>query len=242
MGWVEQALEHQDRLYRALNQKANSEGYSTSLRSTAPGWLYQGIEITCIPDQTYPWDPKVVKAIQKIAPDIVPIWVRYIYKEPTDWGTNRLHVIGRHGLACVNKTPGVDPNPFQCRMPQIPCQGVYFERPNQIEYIFKGKEDINALDLPGEYIPFDWAVYDFVKASYRKNSFAEMKDHYITKPLEARRKREQKQKEEAAYRARDFQKYAARKLEQASEVEAKEYFLGLGRHNPEVKPYVFQGK
>lgn len=239
MGWVEQALEKQEAKYARLNAEAEAAALSIPLHTRAPGWLYVGREITCIPDPAYPWNPEVVKAIQKIAPDIVPIFVRYHYQEPFDNGTYRIHTFGRHGLACINpdrRTGYADINPA---MPSVEYNGVKFSKPNQLEIIFKGGEDPRAKDLPGRYVPFDWDVYRFVKENYRKKNLQQLKAQFITDAFARYEARKAKAAEEKAYWLKDFQKYAKRKLEQASELEAKEYFLG--DRTPEKKPTVALG-
>ncbi len=231
MGWIEQALEQQEAYYRRFNATAEHNALATPLRSVAPGWLFQGQEITCIPSVETPWDGKVVKAIQAIDPDLVPIWVKYIYKEPADWGTNRIHVIGRHGIGLVDKSPGTDPNPFPCEMPKGGLAlGCKLERPNKIEHIFKGGEDPRASDLPGKYVPFDWEVYKFIKDNYRKKTFKELKQFFLTDPKARYDANQEKSIEESAYVKAQLQKYWQRKLAEVTDVETKNYFLGVNRN------------
>ncbi len=240
MGWVEQALEVQEQGYKKLNAEADANSLSTPLRDKAPGWIFKGIEISCVPSETYPWDPKVVRAIQKVAPDIVPIWVKYIYEEPNDWGNPQTHVIGRHGLGAVNKSPHSERNPFPCRMPDMPCQGVYFERPNQVEWIFKGIEDPRAKDLPGAYVPFDWDIYRFVRESYRRLTFSEIKEKFLDRDKERHEATLASRQEYIAYMQKDLRAYAKKRMGEVSEVEMKEYFLATNRKKA-PNPKVFLG-
>lgn len=244
MGWIEQALDQQEAYYKRFNATMEQNALATPLRSTAPGWIFIGQEITCIPDSVHPWDGKVTRAIQAIDPDLVPIWVKYIYKEPTDWNTNKIHVIGRHGIGLVDKTPGIDPNPFNCEMPLGgKALGCRLERPNKIEHIFKGGDDPRASDLPGKYIPFDWEVYKFVKDNYRRLSLKELKNFFIYNPKTAHAEREQAEKKEALYQKDQIQKYWERKMSEVTETEMKNYFLGInGRKARPKKLYSTSSK
>jgi hypothetical protein len=233
MGWIEQSLDKSEEFYKKFNKTADQNALAAPLRSTAPGWLFQGQEISCIPDVAHPWDLKVVRAIQEIDPDIVPIWVKYIYKEPADWGTNRTHIIGRHGLALVDKTPGTEINPFPCAMPGKRVLGS--TPPNKIEHIFKGLDDSRASDLPGTYVPFNWEIYNFVRDNYRRLSLKQLKDHFINDPKARHDAKKAAEAAEADYKKSILQKYWQRKISEASDVETREYFLGIGQRKREPK-------
>lgn len=212
---------------------------------TAPGWRELGVEYSCIPDAAYPWDPQVMREVWKYAPDAVPLWVRWAFLSPQETGNPKVTVFGRHGLGRHIDDLHSDLDGFRCEMPDMPCQGVRFKKPNRIWFIHQGKmtRDRNAA-LPGEYLPFDGTLLDTVRdasTAFRqtaKEFIAAEKERMI---LSKRRRREEffrRYWADMADRDRDFGRYAAKMQERISDVEIKEYMGAAGQREPERKPRI----
>lgn len=98
------------------------------------GWVDLGMEFTCIPDSVNPWTPEVLKAIWVFDPTVVPLWIRWKFRR-YDTENSDVVVFGRHGIGRHVDNPHHPLIPFNCEMPNMPCQGVTFKRPNLFEYM-----------------------------------------------------------------------------------------------------------
>lgn len=209
--------------------------------SSAPGWREIDTQYTCVPDPTYPWDPKIMKAIQEFAPDAVPLWVHWVFMSPKETGNPQLVVFGRHALGRAVRNPGSQLEPFRCLMPTMPCRGLTFTKPNRIWFIHEGSPDERYLDLPGSYLPFDGSILDRAK---RSSTGFQMTEKEFIESLRAEFIEKQRAAEEAALRAReedmaardaDFMDYAVKQFERISEVEMKEHMGRKGEGLPLAK-------
>jgi len=189
---------------------------------TAPGWRDVGMEISCVPDAVYPWGAAELKQIWAWDPGVVPLWVRWAFLKAADEGGGlvvfRRHAIGRHV-----KNPHGDMTLHNVQMPSMPCQGVKFERPNQIELILMGE---TLGDVPGEFLPWGPWLVQKLRTLYRELHPKELKRELLDVPWEAAARRKQQARAEDAYRKRDLDRYITRKLKDVSEIEAREWFLG----------------
>lgn len=235
--WYLKAREkHQARL-RAMEAAAYAP--TITIPDRAPGWHEVGMEYSCIPDPQYPWDPQVFKAIQALRPDLTPLWVRWIFLTPPEDGHQETVVFGRHGLGRVDG--GVQYSaPLEVTMPNMPCQGMKFERPNRVWKIFEGADDPRAPDLPGAFVPFSWEFYKNVLDS-PSLSPKELKYLAVTKPQEDALREQESKLKEREYIQRDLDEFADRLLGRMSEVEMKERLLG-GRAPRATRPGVIVGK
>lgn len=214
--WVREVVARQRQQMRNLD---NGPVMSMPMQQRAPGWLLLKTEISCIPDAAYPWNPEVVKAIQGITKDIVPIWIKRVYRSPYDEAQQEEVVIGRHGLG--QRTYYSPVIPFSCPMPS----GYSFTKPNSIYWEPWGEADKRARDLPGAYVPFDWRFYKHVKNNFKDFDLKAYKEQ-IMQQLYEHEQGQQKNKDEMARMRAELDKYVSRKLETCSETEMKEFFLG----------------
>lgn len=221
--WMEQADQRLAAWGTAMQQQAGS--VSVPLRSRAPGYRFLGIEVSCIPDSVYPWNPTVVKMIQGVAPDIVPIWTKWVFDEPVEFENPQRVVYGRHGLARVINNLHSERHIYYCPMPSYNYGGVKLQKPAKIELIPQGSPDQKYKDLPGAYVPFDDWFYRIVKDNYGEKTPEQLKEFYVRAPKEAHARAAAIQDAEAERKNADIQKYVNKRLESVSEVEMKEYFL-----------------
>lgn len=199
---------------------------------------------SCIPDPSYPWNPDMVKAIREFLPDVVPMWVQWVFMRPN---SKEKVVFGRHALGRTIKDPGRDLMPFRCSMPTLPCGGLHFEKPNRIWFIHEGERNRDYPDIPGTYLPFDDSIVHRARESVRymqlsdKEFRAAMEKELITDVAEARERKKALHADERAQRDHDFHMYADKLMETVSDVEIEEYRRSVGRRDRATKPMVYYG-
>lgn len=193
---------------------------------TAPGWRTIDILLSCIPDPMYPWNPEVVKKLWELDKRMVPMWIRYIMKEPADWGTNRTVVIGRHAVGLVIDNPNQDIPIMKVSMPSMPCRGITLSKPRAIEAILQSESTDN--ELPGDYQPFNMKLFYILKAKDDKTknlTAKELAREIIEGEKEASAKKHKELDDTHEYIMKDIRKLAQKKLDQLSEVEARDQLL-----------------
>jgi hypothetical protein len=207
---------------------------------TAPGWLFHGIFISCVPDSAYPWDPAVLKAIREFCPDAVPLGFRYVYQ----WGgygqMSEPIVLFRHGLGRYIPSLKLSSMDFLCDMPSTPVPGChYLPRPNYIENIWHDQNDRRlGPDLPGAYLPFDWEYYHALRKGYEENLAGKALARKLIDPALAEdSRRKDFKRDEGEYVDRDLRNYYSI---EPSDVEWKEKMLGPGPE-PVRRPSVVVG-
>lgn len=199
---------------------------------TAPGYREIGMFYSCVPDPAYPWNSTIMREIQKLAPDAVPLWVHWVFMSPQDTGNPKIVVFGRHALGRVIKEQHGWLAPMRVLMPTMPCQGLRFEKPNDIWFIHQGRmgEHPKYKDLPGDYLPFDYdllaKVQDMARAfamtdkEYREH----LEDIMIVEPTKAVRRKVRQARDQRLYKEADLGRYLDKQYEKVSEVEAKERY------------------
>ena len=204
---------------------------------TAPGYREIGMFYSCVPDPAYPWDPKVVREIWKVAPDAIPMWTHWVFLSPQETGNPKIEIFGRHTLGRRIENQRSPLEPFRVLMPTFPCQGLTFEKPNAIWFIHQGPMGLHKKykDLPGAYLPFDSTILEKVhdtargfrmsEAEYR----AHLKEVLINKPIRDEMNRVLHIKRERAYARRDALRYIDRQYEKVSEKEALDHYRGRGQ-------------
>lgn len=236
--WYRKAKAKHAAKLQALETAAQLSAPEVTIPDRAPGYHEVGVEYSCVPNPEYPWDPEVFKAIQTLRPDLTPLWVRWIFLTPPEEGPQKPVVFGRHALGRVDK--GILQSiPLKVDMPNMPCQGVRFEKPNRIWKIFEGEKNARYSDLPGAFIPFNWEIYQHV-ASCKDMTAKEIFESVVRKPQEEARRRQEQRMAEREYIQRDLDKFADKMLERMSEVEIKERILGGAAKK--TRPSVVVGK
>lgn len=230
--WVHQAEARRRARVASLQAAADAAKISVPVRDsfhTAPGYREIGMEFTTGEGESFR-DPAVTKAIRVFDPTMIPVWVRWAFLSPSDTGEPKLVVFGRHGIARYVEDPHGELPPFPI------IRSLYYDGPlpNKLELILEGEKDPRYSDLPGKFVPWDWALHARLRAAYNVWSVREAKRKFVTEVLEARERAAEKRRAEEAYVRADLDRYATRKLEQVSEVEMKERFLG----GPEIKKKV----
>ena len=189
---------------------------------TAPGWRFLGMDYSCIPDSTYSPDPTIIAAIQKIDPEMVPIWIRWVFLSPRNADREKVVVFGRHGYASHRKNPHSDRFLFNVQMPVQSSHPV----PNQLDAILHNLGDRapsyqHGLDLPGGYVPWDWSWVHSPLLSY---SPKELKKRYITDAKAKHVAVKERNTIDREGRREELSKFVTKVLEGVSDVEWKEYF------------------
>ncbi len=203
---------------------------------TAPGYREVAVEYSCVPDSMYPWDPFVMREIQRIAVDAVPMWVRWVFRSPEDEENPQNVIFGRHALGRHVEHLSSDIDKFQCLMPDMPCRGLTFKRPNRVWFIHEGPHPQDKyLDLPGDYRPFDHSIletavemaegFKMTEKEYKKHLF----DRFVESADRAKQKRQAAIDDDMAQRAKDWHKYADPIIERISDVEIEEYNRSIGQ-------------
>lgn len=197
---------------------------------TAPGWRELGVEYSCIPDAQYPWDPDVMREIRKIVPDAIPMWVRWAFLSPREKGDLYVKVFGRHAIGRCIRNLGASQSPFRCEMPTMPCQGLWFRRPNRIWFIHQGPMSYGRdASLPGEYQPFDGFLLKKIEDTavdfnQTEKEFIEAeKDRLIGRQVRASESFWAAKTVEMAERDADFNAYRDKQMEKISDSEMDAY-------------------
>lgn len=230
MDWIAEGRRRAQARLKSIEESAPT--VSVPIHDTAesaPGWRFLGEFYSCVPDVAYPWDPAVLRAIREFSPDAQPIHIRTVWKSSRLDGEPRTMVLVRHGLARTIRDPICPVHVFQCRMPSTPIPGApRLTTPNYIEVNWYDKEVRPwGYDLPGEYLPFDWEFYYALRASSVKGLSGREVTMLLSNPYYERKERQARfAREEQAYIDRDLNEYAAKKLEQVSDVEREQYALG----------------
>jgi hypothetical protein len=216
---------------------------------TAPGYREIGMFYSCVPDAAYPWDPKVMREILQLAPDAIPMWVQWVFLSPQETGNPEIVVFGRHALGrhIVNHVGYLEP--FRVLMPTMPCQGLRFERPNDIWFIHQGPmgQHPKYKDLPGDYLPFDSDLVSKVADIAQgfkmsdKEYRAYLQEILINKPIRDEEQRLAHIASEHEYARKQIMPFVDRQYNNVSEKEALDFYRGRGVREPEKKPFVTVG-
>ena len=247
--WAEDIVPEQVPVPSSMLQRSRSRVPVRDSFYTAPGYREIGMFYSCVPDPAYPWDPGVVREIWKWAPDAVPMWVHWVFMSPQETGNPEVTIFGRHALGRVIKNQRGYLEPMRVHMPSMPCQGLTFEKPNDIWFIHQGQMGLHERfkDLPGDYLPFDYDLARKVEsmAAGFKMSDKEYREHLenllIKDPIRREMLRVGAVRDHRAYKNRDLHQYVDKQYDRVSDVEAKEYYRGRGFRQREKKPMVVVG-
>ncbi len=198
---------------------------------SARGFRQVAMEYTCVPDAVYPWDARLMKKIWEFAPDAVPMWVNWVFRTPQDEEDPHDVVFGRHALGRVIRPARSDLIPFQCAMPDMPCQGIRFKRPNAIWFIHQDEAPKEKnVDLPGDYLPFDmglvmkaWDSWAEASNQTEEEFKEELREELYRRPLREAAERKAKRDLEMAERNKDFAEYFKKKIETVSDSEIEAF-------------------
>lgn len=210
-----------------------------SIPKIAPGWHELGMEFTCAEGE-YSRDPAVTAAIKKFMPDMIPLWVRWAFWKP-DSGDSTVTVFGRHAIGRYD--PALSARSDRSFYEQIRT-GYYHKGPvpNIIEKILCGELDPEAPDLPGKFIPWDWALVKELKDQVdytAKLSIQDLKEHFIWGPKRRQEEARLKAEMEYEYIMRDIGSFVDRCMATRSEVEMKEFFHLGGKWQKKSRPTYF---
>lgn len=214
-----------------------------------PGWVELGLEFSLAEDPVYPKDKAVTAAVQALDPTFVPLMVRWVFLAPADAQTSererhvfRFHGIGRttftlntEGVAPAEVDDGFDllkiknleiPPGYTGKIPLYldPTVGI-LDDPRYIglEPRFQSAaQQHGASDLPGTFIPWDWALVTALKRCYSKDhTVKELQQSQIITPMQARKEARRQSVADFTHNFRDFQKWAHEKIQAASVDEHK---------------------
>jgi len=210
----------------------------------ARGYREVDVQYSCIPDSAYPWDPQSVRAIREFMPDVVPMWVQWVFLRPN---SREKVVFGRHALGRSIEEPGRDLLPFRCSMPTFPCKGLTFGKPNRIWFIHEGDRNRDYPDIPGTFLPFDDTIVHRARESARymqmtEKEFREQMQKELIDDVQTERERKKAASaSEREARDRDFHGFADKLMESVSDVEIAEYQRSVGKRGRQKKAMVFHG-
>jgi hypothetical protein len=130
-----------------------------------------------VPDVTYPWNPEVVKAMRRIDPSIVPLWVTWAYKPPKDDANKDIFVTGRHAVGW--HLPQYDSQDFHVLMPTGPIDGLTFKRPNRLWKIYHVASETE--ERIGGFVPWSWWMYYNLREEFREMGAPTIKEYIADK-------------------------------------------------------------
>lgn len=117
-----------------------------------------------VPDPATPWDVDVVKAMRKLDPTLVPLWVTWAYKPPKRDASCEVFVTGRHAIGWhLPDLPSLD---FNVLMPTSPIGGMTFKRPNRLWKIYHVSEETSQ--RIGGFVPWTWWQYYNLREEFRE--------------------------------------------------------------------------
>jgi hypothetical protein len=234
-GWVTQAQAQHNAAMSALNRSLPQFQIPIgNSKYTAPGYLFLGEYYYSYQDVMYPWDPAVIRAIREFEPTAMPITVRSIWQKADYGNLGEPFVLVRHGIARVVRDALLPTHKFRCELPVQPHDDVHAlphvlaQNPaNWVEVNHYDRDDRpHGLDLPGRYLPCDWALYHQLRDSYENNRrWQDIAEDFINPRTAIREARAAQKADQGAYVERDIAQMEARR-EPLSDVEAKAAMLG----------------
>jgi hypothetical protein len=211
----------------------------------APGYRTIKTEYTCIPDVAHPWDPGVMRAIWRFAPNFVPMWERRVLLPTGATSDTDAIITGRHALGRVIRNQRGWLPELRVTMPTMPCQGLMFDQPNDLAFVHEDElEEGQSRDMPGPYLPFDNTILRkaadlAIGYSMSEKEYREFLDQAIVQDdFEAYLGRIQDMENDLEARDREFQPWAQKQTERISDVERQEFARSVGRRERERKPFV----
>jgi len=215
-----------------------------------PGWVELGREFSLVEDAVYPRDPAVTAAIRRIEPTWIPLIVRWVFLAPADeqTGIREQHVFRYHGLGRswmplnVSKLSDDDafavdeslqikaleiPPGYSGPIPRYldPTVGV-LDFPQQLGLQPRGfspAQIYKAGDLPGHFIPWDWALYYGLLRQFScEHTVKQAVDWMVLQPRKRSNNERRRQLKDFAQGFVDFQLWADRKIAAASDNEIEQ--------------------
>jgi hypothetical protein len=190
---------------------------------TAPGWREVGMYFTMVHPPGFEPVDWCVKVLRRAHPDLVPLWVNWVFRSPADEGDQEV-CFGRHAVARIVPDPHGVLEPL--RIEALPLYGNRV-KPTILEAIFQGPRDKSSKwsDLPGAYKPFDWEVLGWILENYGVKTEQEIYEAKVARPARAKAAAAKQKAEEDAYIRRDLDRFVEKQLAKVSEVEMKEWSL-----------------
>jgi hypothetical protein len=230
MGWIDQVRAKQ--AARAAAREAAVPTLTGEFYERPPGWTDLGQTFTTVFPAGKAPDPLVVAAIQRFCPDYVPIWMNWEFGLPFDTsGVGKTEVFGRHVLARLVTDPAIATHEFP---------GLAYGVANYMERIIMGPTVTRPgeTDLPGDYRPVDWTLYEELRRVYHDYHNVSPKEYArkaVMSPLEVKVRL-------AAYRAAErmglqseVSAWMQKLFDAMSEVDLKNFMLyGKPKKDPKV--------
>lgn len=151
--------------------------------------------ISTVPSESYPYDPAILRAIWVIEPEVVPVWIRRVYRTPA--GSDI--VMGYHGLYRYRSIPDtqrpVVPELHRIGVASVGCR---FPRPNIEWLLLEGDPPFPG--WPGIFLPFSWQTYQDLRRAWYLSQFVVEDNEKLAKTI-VDQANEKKAKKEAALKA-----------------------------------------
>jgi hypothetical protein len=197
-------------------------------------------DITTVPSETYPPEPAILRAIWVVEPEVVPVWIRRVYRAPTGGD----FVFGYHGLYRYRTVPETErPVIPELHRIGVTSVGKRFPRPNVEWLVLEGDPPVPG--WPGIFLPFNWRTYQDLKKAWYFSQFVVEDNEKLAKCI-VEQAAEKEAKEQAALQAEsdyrwdqewDFQQRQKAQLtrediESIGQPPAKKPFVHLGHALP----------
>ena len=168
--------------------------------------------VSQIPNELYPFDPAVVRAIQReFDPDFIPVWVKNVFRV----GTGGYVVQQYHAAAAAADASALNVVREPEAWTQRSLPPVYGERkrPTRLHLHFFNRGP-GGRPVQGTFVPFGWNIYWFL-TSMRDTMDAQEKKAFLEKhdPAVAQAKAVREADEAVAYKEKQDAGYLARNLE-----------------------------
>ena len=224
--WYREADRRSKARQEALQREAIRNAPRFSIKDSPTGWalLPEFPQYQVVPSPEYPWDPDVVKAMLKVDPRVVPLWVTWAYKPPIDSPDQGVFVTGRHGIGLAIDDPKIEQHDFQCLMPTSSIHGLTFKRPTVIHKIYHVAPETE--ERIGGFVPWSWWMYYNLREEFvGDKTGAPTGREFVRKARELWEARQAQNAKERDYAFGDVNEYVLRKLANVTEQEIKEYLL-----------------
>jgi hypothetical protein len=149
------------------------------------GWREVGQFFSLSDPCLYPRDPAVTAAIRTFDPDMIPMWVSWVFlPDVKDAASHRPLVVGRHAIGHYS---AFRPDEFHSTPILVPPN--YFGPiPNHLDLILEnGPGERPDAPLPGPFEPWDWKLYYKLRLMYArktgKEAVADLREQQYRKQL-----------------------------------------------------------
>lgn len=187
----------------------HSAAHRFALRDVV-GWREVGQHFTLTDPCLYPRDPAVTAAIRVFDPDLIPMWVSWVFlPDVADASSHEPLVVGRHAIGYYEP---LKPNQFSQHPIYVP-PSYSGPVPNRLELILENGPGVRAESpLPGPFEAWDWKLYYKLRLMYARKTGKEAIADFREVQYEKQRRKQKNQAELERFQ-RDMSRDAERMIE-----------------------------